>query len=201
MEINTGNLPFSAAAERNQQPIIEALEAYLPEQGRVLEVGSGTGQHVVAFARQHTGLLWQPSDQPGALDAVRARVDQAGLDNLAEPVALDVTSDWPEATFEMIYSANTLHIMRWEAGRQFLITAGRKLRAEGVLAVYGPFIDTEIQTAASNLDFDRQLRGRDPAMGLRKLGEVKAVADSAGLRFTADHEMPANNRLLIWKKS
>ena len=201
MEINTGNLAYSEAAARNQGPILEVLAGHLPDQGEVLEVGSGTGQHIVAFARAHPHLTWQPSDQPGTLATIRARVESADLPNLREPIGLDVTGDWPEQEFQMIYSANTLHIMPWPAGQCFLSMAAQHLPTGGALCIYGPFIDPETPTADSNRAFDQSLRARDPAMGVRGIDRVNRIAVDNGLEPVADHAMPANNRLLVWRRT
>ncbi|MCP9928904.1 DUF938 domain-containing protein [Cyanobium sp. CH-040] len=198
---------FSAACERNQQPILEVLAQWLPQGGRVLEVGSGSGQHAVHMARHLPGLRWQPSDLPPLHDLEeRLRLEgRSGLApgaRIAEPVALDVTrpEQWPHGPFDAVFTANTCHIMPATAVPQLLAGAARLLRPRGLLLLYGPFRDGDRHTAPSNAAFDAHLQAIDPAMGVRDARELRAQAQSLGLELRADQAMPANNRLLVFER-
>lgn len=168
---------------------------------RVLEIGSGTGQHAVFFARALPHLLWQPSDRTEWLATLRARIAGEGPANLAAPIELDVSmAPWPIVSADAIFSANTLHIMAWHDVEAFFAGAGRTL-AEGAhrtLAVYGPFKYRGAFTTPSNAAFDASLKARNPASGIRDFEAVDALARARGFALSADHAMPANNQLLVW---
>lgn len=192
-------LPFSEAADRNKQPILEILRGALARHRRVLEIGSGTGQHAVHFARELRHLEWQPTDRADCLPALVARHGLEGPANMRTPVELDVMrEDWPAFAADTVYSANTLHIMSWPEVNAFFRGVGRILGQGGLLAVYGPFRYGGNFTTESNAAFDRSLRSRDPASGIRDFEAVNALAAVQGLELRADHAMPANNQLLTW---
>jgi len=202
-------LPHSAPADRNKQPILEVLRQVLPARGQALEIASGTGQHVVWFAAGLSQWSWQPSDaqatqaQTDSLATIAARLAQAGLCNVQPPILLDVmTPQWfSDATqFDAIYCANMLHIAPWPACAALMQGSARHLAPDGVLITYGPYLEDEVMTSPGNLEFDRSLRQRDPAWGLRRRAEVEAEAARAGLRLSARHVMPANNLLLVWTR-
>lgn len=196
---------FSAACERNQQPILDVLRAWLPAAARVLEVGSGSGQHAVHMARHLAGLHWQPSDLPPLAD-LEERLRLEGCSGLAQgaviaqALELDVTrpEQWPSGPFDAVFTANTCHIMPAAAVPQLLAGAARVLRAGGLLLLYGPFRNGDQHTAPSNAAFDAHLRSLDPAMGVRDARELSAQAEELGLKLQADTAMPANNRLLVF---
>ena len=193
--------PWSEACERNREPILEVLRGAFGCATRVLEVGSGTGQHAVFFAAALPYLVWQPSDRSEHLPGIAAWRDEAGLSNLRLPLALDVdASDWPAMECDALFSANTLHIMAWTSVEHFFRGASRVLLHGGVLAVYGPFSYGGQHTAESNARFDAFLRARDPLSGIRDFDVVCALAYRHGLEFYEDHDLPANNRLLIWQR-
>ncbi len=193
-------LTASEACERNKGPILAVLRQELTDCGRVLEVGSGTGQHAVYFAAALPRLLWQPSELEENLPALTERIRLEGGANLREPVELDVRSDpWPLAPVDAIFTANTLHIMGWSAVREFYRGAAALLERPGVLCVYGPFRFDGRHTSESNAAFDHYLRQRDPESGVRDFEALDAQARARGLRFAANHAMPANNRTLVWR--
>jgi SAM-dependent methyltransferase len=199
-------LPFSEACERNKQPILEVLARHIPANARVLEIGSGTGQHAVHFSRHLPKVAWQPSDQAEYLPGLLARAEVEGGPNLRRPIELDVSrpADWPApGEFDAVFTANTLHIMSWQQVVALMRSAGRLLTAvpAAFLLVYGPFRYDGRLTTASNEAFDRMLKGRDPASGLRAFEEVDAEAASAGFTLVEDCAMPANNQMLVWRKS
>jgi len=194
-------LPFSEACERNKGPILEILTGAFAGSTRVLEIGSGTGQHAVHFASGLPHLAWQPSDRAGYLPGLAARIAEEGPPNLHAPLVLDVTQpDWPAAGFDAVFSANTLHIMSWPEVVAFFAGLGRVLSREAVVAVYGPFRYGGGYTSASNAAFDQSLKVRDPASGIRDFEAVNELARARGLELRADHRMPANNQLLVWER-
>lgn len=193
--------PWSEACERNRGPILEVLRGAFSGVTRVLEIGSGTGQHAVFFAGALPHLIWQPSDRTEHLAGIAMWRDEAGLPNLRAPLALDVdTADWPVPECDALFSANTLHIMSWLSVEHFFRGAERVLAPGGVLAVYGPFSYGGQHTAQSNAHFDAFLRARDPLSGVRDFDAVCALAQQHGLELDGDHALPANNRMLIWRR-
>jgi len=191
-------LAFSEACERNKQPILDRLVDELARSSRVLEVGSGTGQHAVHFARNMRHLEWQPSDRADYLYDLAARIAEEGTPNLLAPLELDVLGQWPKLATDAVYSANTLHIMSWPEVEAFFSGVGQVLAVGGVLVVYGPFRYAGRFTSDSNAAFDRSLRERDPASGIRDIEAVRGLAEAQGFALTADHAMPANNQLVVW---
>ncbi len=192
-------LPFSEASDRNKQPILEILRGVLAGYRHVVEIGAGTGQHAVHFASELPHLEWQPTDRGEYLPGLAARIKLEGPPNLRAPIELDVLqANWPTFVADAVYSANTLHIMSWPEVEAFFRGVGRILAAGDVLVVYGPFRYGGNFTTESNEAFDRSLRGRDPASGIRDFEAVNALAEAQGLALAADHAMPANNQLLSW---
>jgi SAM-dependent methyltransferase len=189
------------APERNKAPILEVLQRVLPAQGTVLEVASGTGQHIVHFASHLPGLTWLPSDpEADHRDSIRARVAAAGLANVAPPLALDVLDQpWPVRGIDAIVCINMIHIAPWEAALALLAEAGRLLPARGVLFLYGPYRREGKDTAPSNAAFDADLRRRNTQWGVRNLEDVQRHASEAGLELREVVEMPANNLSLIFR--
>jgi Protein of unknown function (DUF938) len=199
-------LPHSAAAERNQQPILEALQRILGERGTALEIASGTGQHVLRFAQEMSGWTWQPTDADAhMLPAIADRMSQAGLFNVRPARLLDVTAPrWPaEGTpfdkgFDAIFCANMLHIAPWATCGGLMQGAARHLSPAGVLVTYGPYFEAEVATAPGNLAFDDSLRSRNASWGIRRREDVERVALRSGLGLRERHPMPANNLLLVF---
>ena len=198
----------SHAAERNARPILQILQPLLPARGRALEVASGTGQHVAAFAAALPGWTWQPSDlHDDHFDSIAAWCAQAGVRNVRAPVRLDVLAPrWPSAKpafaepFDVIYCANMLHIAPWACCTGLMQGAARYLTPSGQLVTYGPYLEDGVPTAPGNLAFDTNLRERDPAWGIRRLDDVAREAAHAGLRLAARHALPANNLLLVFER-
>ena len=193
---------FAEACERNKDPILAVLRGAFAGVRRVLEIGSGTGQHAVHFATHLPHLHWQPSELPDQLAALGAHLVRAALPNLASPLALDVRREpWPCVEADGVFSANTLHIMGWPGVEAFFRGAGTTLRDRGVLCVYGPFRYDGTYTSASNAEFDAWLKARDPASGLRDVTDLSRLARENGLALSADHDMPANNRTLVFVRA
>ena len=195
-------MPFSAAAQRNQEPILEVLADVLPQQGLVLEIASGSGQHAVHFAAGLTGLTWQPTEaDPQLREWIDVRVRQAGLANVRPAIALDArATPWPVKAADAVVCINMTHVSPWEATLGLLAGASEVLGKDGVLFLYGPFRRDGVQTSAGNIAFDADLRSRDPAWGLRDTRDV--VAEAAARGFVLDRlvEMPANNLSLVFRK-
>ncbi len=190
--------PFAEAAEQNKTFIFDAIRPYL--RGEVLEIGSGTGQHAVFFCEQLPDLAWQPSDLAPNLPGIQRWIGDSGLANIRPPMLLDVLGDWPAGKYDLIYSANTFHIMSETAVAASIAGAGRCLRPGGVFAVYGPFSYGGRHTADSNAAFDAMLRARDPQSGIRDADWLGQLAGDAEMELRDDVEMPVNNRTLIWQK-
>lgn len=196
------HLPCSPACERNRRPILEVLRKHFADRRRVLEIGSGTGQHAVHFAADLSHLIWHCSDRPGHLDDVRVWLAHAGLPNTPSPFELDVADRtlWPKDRFDAAFSANTLHIMGWPQVQDFFELLGQMLEQDAKLVVYGPFNYSGRFTSDSNAAFDAQLKTSDPARGIRDFDSVDTLARAQGLELVADLEMPANNRCLVWRR-
>jgi len=189
--------PFSEAAERNRGPILDVLQRVLARSRLVLEVGSGTGQHAAYFAAALPHLAWQPSDVAEHLPGIRQWTE--GIANVRAPLALDVDGPWPDVPADAAYSANTCHIMSWpQVERLFRGLAG--MAELKVVCLYGPFSYGGKHTSASNESFDAMLRARDPLSGVRDAHAIAALAGSAGLSLAEDNAMPANNRLLVFRR-
>jgi len=190
-------LPFSEACERNKAPILEVLRVAFADRTQILEIGSGTGQHAVYFAAHLTHLTWHPTEQLAYLADLAARVKLEGPRNLRQPTVLDVKQTiWPLRSVDAIFSANTLHIMSWAEVEAMFRGVDIVLSAHGIVCIYGPFRYAGRHTSDSNRDFDLMLKERDPLSGLRDLTDVSALAERHALKLRADHDLPANNRLL-----
>lgn len=194
----------SPASERNRQPILDVLQAVLPASGTALEIASGTGQHVAFFAAAMPQWTWQPSDVTGdAFGSITAWCAQAGVANVRPPLLLDVLApQWPVdgQTLDAVYCANMLHIAPWATCAALMRGAARCLAPHGLLITYGPYLEQDVPTAQGNLDFDADLRQRNPAWGIRALQDVQREAAAAGLRLAQRHAMPANNLLLVFAR-
>jgi len=192
--------PFSQACENNKRPILEILVRHLADVRRVLEVGSGTGQHAVYFGERLPHLTWQTSDRRDYHEGIGAWVTEAGLDNVHPPLDLDVMVEpWPVDTVDAVFSANTAHIMSWPMVEAFVAGVGRRLKRDGLFLLYGPFSYGGVHTSESNERFNLSLKSQDPAMGIRDFEAVGALAQAAGMTLLEDNAMPANNRLLVWR--
>jgi len=192
---------MSEACERNKEPILAVLRMSFAAVRNVLEIGSGTGQHAVHFARHLTHLTWHPTEQLSYLPDLTARVQLEGSPNLRPPTVLDVRqSVWPVLSVDAVFTANTLHIMSWAEVTAMYRGIGEVLAPRGVLCVYGPFRYAGKYTSDSNQAFDRMLKERDPRSGLRDVNAVTELAASYGLDLAADHDLPAFNRLLRFEK-
>ena len=185
--------PFSEASERNRAPILAILKRVFADRKRVLEIGSGTGQHAAYFAPELPHLVWQASDVAANLPDIREWV------STPPPIELDVDKPWPQVDADAVFSANTCHIMSWPQVERMFAGIGAMTGVRTV-CLYGPFNYGGKHTSESNARFDAMLRTRDPASGLRDFEAIRGLARRAGLTLAEDNAMPANNRLLVFQK-
>lgn len=198
----------SAATLRNRGPILEVLRRHLPASGAVLELASGSGEHVTHFAAAFPALVFQPSDpDPQARASIAERVARSGLSNVHAPQRVDASADdWTlpadiAASLAAIVCINMIHISPWSAALGVLRGAARLLPADGVLFLYGPYRRGGRHTAPSNEAFDRDLRARNSAWGLRNVEDVVAEATAQRLALAEIVEMPANNLSVVLRRS
>jgi len=192
---------YSAPAERNTAPIIEVLDRVLPARGTVLEIASGTGQHVLAFAAHFPALQWQPSDvDPELRASVEQRIADASPANVAVPITLDVTQQpWPVRRADAVICINMMHIAPWAATEGLFAGASDIVPAGGIVVTYGPYMRSGAHTAPSNAAFDASLRDRNPAWGVRDLDDVVRVATAHGFTLDEVVAMPANNFSVVFR--
>jgi hypothetical protein len=193
---------FAESAARNTWPILEVLQREFRGASEVLEIGSGTGQHAVVFGAELAPMRWQTSDLEENHAGINALIEQAGAGNVRAPLALDVRSaEMRPASFDAVFSANTAHIMGIEAVRAMFTLVGDALRAAGVFCLYGPFRMRGRFNTPSNAAFDRNLRARDAAMGIRDIEVLDEFGDLCGLQRQHLYAMPSNNFIGVWKKT
>ncbi len=204
-----GEKPFSVSCERNRDPILAVLRKQFSVSARVLEIGSGTGQHAVHFAAAMPWLTWQCSDVVDNLPGIGMWLDEAGLANMPTPIELDVArGPWPEGRFDAVFSANAVHIMGWAEVEALFEGLGGVLDSgvqgarsnQAILVLYGPFNYNGDYSSDSNREFDGWLKARDPRSGIRDFEAVDALARGIGLQLADDVVMPANNRCLAWRR-
>jgi cyclopropane fatty-acyl-phospholipid synthase-like methyltransferase len=194
------NKPFSQACENNKISILPLLVESLKESKTVLEVGSGTGQHAVYFAPNLPWLNWQTSDMLLNHQGINQWLSEYPSKNLLSPLALDLNHNWPLEKVDAIYTANTLHIVSWSLVQAFFEGVSKHLNKHGKLCIYGPFNYQGKYTSESNAGFDLWLKERDSQSAIRDFEEIIQSAKNANLALENDHAMPANNRLLVFKK-
>jgi len=190
------------AADRNKDAILDVLRQVLPDHGLVLEVASGTGQHVVHFAAALCELTWQPSDPDGANgESIAAYVSASGLENVAAPIAIDACDpDWPIDRADAIVCINMIHIAPWAAAEGLLRGSAGLLGPGKPLVLYGPFMRGGRHTAQSNADFDVSLKRRSAEWGVRDLDDLAVLAQRYGLELESVVEMPANNLTVVFRR-
>ena len=192
--------PHSPSSDRNREPILAVLRERFADRARVLEIGSGTGQHAVHFAAALPGLTWQCTEREENLPGIRMWLDEAALPNTPAPIALDVNGTWPAARYDAVFSANTLHIMGWLQVERMFAALPAVLDDDATLVIYGPFTMDGRHTSESNAAFDATLRARAPHQGVRDVAAVDALARSIGFGRVDNRAMPANNRCLAWRR-
>ncbi|MEJ1354138.1 MAG: DUF938 domain-containing protein [Candidatus Sedimenticola sp. (ex Thyasira tokunagai)] len=193
--------PFAESCEQNQEPILSVIKPLFAHCNAILEIGSGTGQHAVHFAAALPHLTWQTSEQVENHAGIELWLDEARLSNLYPPLTLDVKQPkWPSLSVDAVFSANTLHIMDWNGVEATFKGVGQLLEKGGLLVVYGPFNYNNSYTSKSNEQFDGWLKSRNPQSGIRNFEDLDQLAKSARMELQQDSEMPANNRILCWRR-
>jgi len=191
--------PFSEACERNRVPILAVLARVFADRQRVLEIGTGTGQHAVYFGAALSHLVWQTSDLPHCHGGIRAGLDEADLTNVLPPIALDLHAPtWEVGRFDGFFNANVIHIVHWRAVEALFEGIARHREPQCRVALYGPFNYGGRFTSESNAAFDAWLRQRNAGSGIRDFEAVDSLARGIGLQLLEVNPMPANNRLLVW---
>lgn len=194
---------FSAASERNRDPILDVLREIVPESAFVLEIGCGPGMHAAWFAKRLPGVTWQPTDlDPAALASTEVWRTEADCPGLLGPIRLDVRErPWPIPRADVVYSANVIHISPWDCTVALVEGASEVLAVGGRLILYGPFRLADRPTAPSNEQFDQTLRSRDPSWGIRALESVTEIAEQSGLVLRTIRAMPANNLTVVYERA
>ncbi|HTH94950.1 MAG TPA: DUF938 domain-containing protein [Rhodocyclaceae bacterium] len=190
--------PFSPSCERNRDFILPVLREHFADCRRVIEIGSGTGQHAIHFAAALPYLIWQTSECEEHLPGMRLWLDEAALPNVPVPLLLNVNDAWPQQKFDAAFTANTLHIMAWPEVERFFAQLSQVLERDSRLVIYGPFNYGGYFTSESNAAFDVWLKRDGAHRGIRDIEAVNALAEQAGFQLLEDVEMPANNRCLIF---
>ena len=194
--------PFAESSAENRQPIFEVIEPLLQDCQTLLEIGSGTGQHAVYFSESLPHLTWQCSDLRHNHAGINMWIEESGLNNVQAPIDLDtLNSDWPDQSFDAVFSANTVHIMDWNMVQGLFAGLAQVMNVGGRFLLYGPFNYNGQYSSESNARFDQWLKERDPGSGIKDFERLDQLAKEAGLKFVNDYEMPVNNRLLYWQKN
>jgi cyclopropane fatty-acyl-phospholipid synthase-like methyltransferase len=192
--------PYSESCDQNKEPILTVITPVLESKTRLLEIGSGTGQHAVYFSRHFPRLIWQTSDRKEYHRGINLWIDADGNSNVLRPITLDVSSDpWPECCFDAVFTANTLHIMHDKDVTAFFSNIGKSLLSQADLLIYGPFNYHGNYTSDSNARFDGWLKGNDPLSGIKDFEMVAELASNASMVLVDDYAMPANNRILHFR--
>ena len=195
------NKSFSQACENNKQPILQIIKTIFLESSTVWEIGSGTGQHACYFAHYLPHLNWQPTDKEENIDGINCWVEESGLSNCLQSLALNVMDKkWPCQTIDALFTANTLHIMSWNEVDCFFAGLKAYLTENATVCIYGPFNYHGQYTSNSNKQFDHWLKARAPQSGVRDFEAIEQLAKTASLSIKNDFSMPANNRLLVFQK-
>lgn len=193
--------PYAKSCDENRDAILEIIQPLFKDRTNVLEIGSGTGQHAVYFASKMPQLTWHTSDKKENHEGILAWIKEANLNNVRAPVSLDVNrNEWPAYEVDAVFSANTAHIMSISEVEALMAGVGKQLSSNGIFALYGPFNYAGKFTSESNAHFDQWLKKRDPLSGVRDFEMLDKTALKAGMSLENDFEMPANNRILCWRK-
>lgn len=201
LDVRADGRLVSPSAERNKGPICEVLARVLPEHGIVLEVGSGTGEHIVHFARAMPGLTWQPTERDAdCLQSIAGWLGVESLMNVRAPLLLDVSEPWPVSSVAAVVCINMIHIAPWSVTQALCRGCKTTVSGGGLLFLYGPYRQQGRHTSLSNDAFDRQLRGENPDWGVRDLDDVAQLAGAEGFDLRETYEMPANNLSVIFRK-
>lgn len=192
--------PFAEAAEQNRDDILAVLRQTLKQNSTVLEIGSGTGQHAVHFAKHLPHITWQCSDKHTMLAGIELWINDANLPNLPAAIELDVNDSWPKQKYSAAFAANIAHIMHWQDIEALFTGLTTTLKTDAIFCLYGPFNIEGHYTSASNQRFDDWLKKRDPLSGLKDKAELDQLALKHGFKAKQSWDMPANNKILVWTK-
>jgi len=201
--VSSSEIVSSPSVLRNREPILNILRQYfLPgTKGRLFEVGSGTGEHAVFFADHFKDITWVVSDVLENHKILKSRIDNSGCINVQGPKLFKVgESDFPKIPLDYVFTANTLHIMSWKEDKTLLKLLGKRLREGALVFFYGPFKYNGQFTSESNAEFDEWLKGRNASSGVRNVEDIQNLMEKQGFKILKDHEMPANNRLLVYER-
>ena len=190
---------FAQACDRNQAPILAVLKEVLPNRGKVLEIGSGTGQHAAYFSHFLPNLTWQPSDLADALPSIEAWRKESCVPNLNSPIVIDLLGNNEDLSrVDAIVCINVAHIVAWTGVERLFSIAANILESNGVLYFYGPYRYPDRTLEPSNVAFDRWLKEHNPVSGIRDYAAVESLAESSGFTLGGDRSMPSNNRSIWW---
>lgn len=192
--------PYAESCEQNKDPIHQVIQPYLKPGIEVLEIASGTAQHAVYFAGMNPLVQWQTSDRPEYLPGIRSWLSFACLENLIEPISLDVCAVWPSKQYDLVFTSNSLHIMSEDEAEACIKGSARCLKPLGLFITYGPFNYNGEFTSESNREFENWLKQNNPLSGIKHFETLNEIALQSGLLLVDDVEMPANNRILIWQR-
>ncbi len=191
--------PFSQACENNKRSILEVIQPVFESASKVLEVGSGTGQHALYFAQEMPHLIWQTSDRAENHKGIDSWIK--GIENILPPIELDVLDyDWNLTGIDAVFSANTVHIMGWIAVKALFEGVGSVLSSGGYYCLYGPFLHNNEYSSESNREFDQWLKQRDAQSGIRDFDALNQLAHNFNMQFISRHYLPANNEVIVWQK-
>lgn len=194
--------PYAESCDQNRDVILEVLRDVFADHKHVLEISSGTGQHAVFFGKHLPHLIWQTSDFASTHAGMNMWLEEAGLENVCSPLDIDVASpEWPITRVDAVFNANAIHIMSWHHVEKMFEGIGRVLDKGGKVCLYGPFNYNGKFTSESNARFDVWLKERDPVSGIRDFEALDRLAQKQGMSLLGDYEMPANNRVLVWKQT
>jgi cyclopropane fatty-acyl-phospholipid synthase-like methyltransferase len=192
---------MTTAIERNRDPIKAVLQQYIVEDSSILEIGSGSGEHAVYFGKYFSKTKWVTSDQSINHEKIKQNLDKNSLENVEGPIKLKVgEDDFPPGSFDYVFTANTLHIMSWKESKTLFKLLGRRLREGCFVFIYGPFNYQGDFTSDSNKLFDQSLKQRNLKSGIRNFEDVLQNMNKVGFKLFKDHEMPANNRMLVFER-
>lgn len=193
--------PYAESCDQNRNAILDVLQPLLLNSHSLLEIGSGTGQHAVYFTKKLPHITWNTSDRAENIEGIKLWLSDTGNERLPPPIELDVTQDnWPEITIDTVFTANTCHIMNQQSVEIMMAQVGKLIPVGGQLIIYGPFNYNQKYSSLSNEKFDQWLKNRDPESAIRNFEDLNELAGKAGLNLAGDYEMPANNRILHWRK-
>lgn len=196
------NRPYAESCDENKQAILDVIKQVFCNSGTLLEIGSGTGQHAVYFSQHLPHLNWQPTEMEENIEAIKLWMQDADHDRIAHPQVLDVSHQaWSFSDIDYVFTANTTHIVSWSHVMSMFNGVAQILKSGGQFAQYGPFNYNGEYTSESNARFDQWLKGRDAQSGIRNFQDLEQLAAVNGMTLVKDYEMPANNRILVWKKN